>query len=70
MSARAFVDTNVNVRRKAARPLSGRDARNLVRDYLAWEVAANAAALERLYSQDLSHGQRYGGVEVVNPLAS
>ncbi len=31
--------------------------------------AANAAAVETLYSEDLSHGQRYGAVELVNPFA-
>ena len=30
--------------------------------------AANAAAVSVLYSEDLSHGQTYGTVEVVNPL--
>ncbi len=30
--------------------------------------AANAAAAAVLYSEDLSHGQTYGTVEVVNPL--
>lgn len=31
--------------------------------------AANAAAVDVLYSEDLSHGQRYGAVELVNPFA-
>lgn len=30
--------------------------------------AANTAAVDTLYSEDLSHGQTYGMVEVVNPL--
>ena len=30
--------------------------------------AAQAANAEVLYSEDLSHGQRYGSVELVNPL--
>jgi len=30
--------------------------------------AANAAAADALYSEDLSHGQIYGTVEVINPL--
>lgn len=30
--------------------------------------AANAAAVAVLYSEDLSHGQTYGAVEVINPL--
>lgn len=31
--------------------------------------AANAADVDVLYSEDLSHGQRYGAVELVNPFA-
>ena len=31
--------------------------------------AANAAGVERLYSEDLNHGQRYGSVVAVNPFA-
>ena len=86
----------MNVRRKAARPVPSDDARELVRDYLAWEVivndggsilaaleierrhalsfwdalivqAASSAGLETLYSEDLGHGQHYGGVQVINP---
>jgi predicted nucleic acid-binding protein len=30
--------------------------------------AANAAAVSTLFSEDLSHGQTYGMVEVINPL--
>lgn len=32
--------------------------------------AASTAAVDILYSEDLSHGQRYGGVELVDPFAS
>jgi len=32
--------------------------------------AAESAACEVLYSEDLSHGQEYGGVLVVNPFLS
>ena len=31
--------------------------------------AAESAGLETLYSEDLSHGQHYRGVEVINPFA-
>lgn len=31
--------------------------------------AAQAAGVDRLYSEDLSHGQRYGALELVNPFA-
>jgi predicted nucleic acid-binding protein len=32
--------------------------------------AAESAGCEVLYSEDLSHGQEYGGVLVVNPFLS
>lgn len=32
--------------------------------------AASTAAVSTLYSEDLSHGQSYGGVEVVNPFVA
>ena len=31
--------------------------------------AANRAGVDRLYSEDLNHGQQYGTVEVTNPFA-
>jgi predicted nucleic acid-binding protein len=83
--------------RKARHPLSPSDARQIVADYLRWEIVVNtgdsvleATALEErfrlsfwdalivqaaagsgaeiLYSEDLSHGQVYGPVRVLNPL--
>lgn len=83
--------------RKARQPLPASDARQIVADYLRWEIVVNtgesvleAAALEEryrlsfwdalivqaaavsgaevLYSEDLSHGQVYGAVRVLNPL--
>jgi predicted nucleic acid-binding protein len=83
--------------RKARHFLSTSDARQIVADYLRWEVIVNtgesvmeAAELEEryglsfwdalivqaaatsgaetLYSEDLSHGQLYGAVRVLNPL--
>jgi predicted nucleic acid-binding protein len=32
--------------------------------------AANRAGVNRVYSEDLNHGQRYGAVTVVNPFLS
>ena len=87
----------VNLRRKAARPLDTKATREIVTDYLTWEVvvnggdsilgalelaerfrisfwdalvihAAQASGAEVLYSEDLSAGQQYGGLRVVNPL--
>ena len=88
----------VNLRRKAGRPLALKATRDLIADYLSWQVivntgesilealefedryqisfwdalvvqAAQASGAEVLYSEDLSDGQTYGAVRVVNPLA-
>ncbi|MGB2715417.1 MAG: PIN domain-containing protein [Vicinamibacterales bacterium] len=90
-------ELTVNLRRKAGRPLDARATREIVADYLTWQVvvnggesildaldleeryqisfwdalvlhAAHASGAEVLYSEDLSHGQTYGSVRVVNPL--
>ena len=87
----------VNLRRKAKRPLDVRQVREIVTDYLAWDVvaisgesilealeiegrfqisfrgalilqAAESSGARILYSEDLSSGQSYGAVRVVNPL--
>lgn len=83
--------------RKARHPLPTSDARQIVADYLRWEIvvntgesvveateleeryqlsfwdalivhAAGVSGAETLYSEDLSHGQVYGAVRVLNPL--
>jgi len=97
LSTQVLQELAVNVRRKAARPLTPEETRDLVSDYLSWEIIVNTAdsvveALELesryrisfwdamivhgaqvagagvLYSEDLSDGQAYGSVRVVNPL--
>jgi predicted nucleic acid-binding protein len=97
VSTQVLQELSVNVRKKAARPLSLEATRELVSDYLAWHVvvndgdavlaaldlekryrvsfwdaliihAAQVAGVDVLYSEDLSDGQRYGDVRVVNPL--
>ncbi len=97
VSTQVLQELVVNLRRKAARPLDPAAARDVVVDYLAWQVVVNtgesilhALDLEQryhisfwdalivhaadvsgasvLYSEDLSSGQRYGAVTVVNPL--
>lgn len=84
--------------RKARHPLPAAEARQVLADYLRWEIvvntgesvleateleeryrlsfwdaliiqAAGTSGAEVLYSEDLSHGQAYGSVRVVNPLA-
>ena len=83
--------------RKARKPMPAAEARQVVADYLRWEVvvnngdsvveaaeletryrisfwdalivqAASTSGVEILYSEDLSAGQAYGSVRVVNPL--
>jgi len=85
--------------RKARHPLAAAEARQVVADYLRWEIVVNtgesvleaaeledryrlsfwdaliiqaaaASGVEVVYSEDLSHGQAYGTVRVVNPFAA
>ena len=97
LSTQVLQELCVNLRRKVAHPLASKEIRNLIEDYLSWEIvintpqaivaalgiearykvsywdalilhAAESCGAAVLYSEDLSHGQRYGGVEVVDPL--
>lgn len=96
VSTQVLQEFCVNLRRKAGRPVSLKAAREIVADYLAWNVvtntgesildaleleerygvsfwdalviqAAEASGAEVLYSEDLSDGQKYRSVRVVNP---
>jgi len=98
VSTQVLQELCVNLRRKAGRPIDLKTAREIITDYLAWNVYVNtgesileALELEKrhrisfwdalilqaaaasgaavLYSEDLSEGQIYGAVRVVNPLA-
>lgn len=98
VSTQILQELCVSMRRKAARPVDLKTAREIVTDYLAWDVhvntggsilealeleeryrisfwdalviqAAQASGAAVLYSEDLSDGQMYGAVRVVNPLA-
>lgn len=98
VSTQVLQELCVNLRRKAGRPLELKATRDLIADYLSWQVmvntgesilealeledryrisfwdalviqAAQASGAEVLYSEDLSDGQTYGSVRVVNPLA-
>lgn len=82
---------------EARQPLDAKATRDIVADYLSWQVvinggdailealateeryqisfwdalviqAANASGAKVLYSEDLSDGQMYGSVRVVNPV--
>jgi predicted nucleic acid-binding protein len=99
VSTQVLQELCVNLRRKAGRPLDIKATRELITDYLSWQVVVNgeesileALDLEErhqlsfwdalviqaaqssgtaiLYSEDLSDGQVYGGVRVVNPLVA
>ena len=97
VSTQVLQELSINLRRKASRPLDAKATRDIVADYLTWQVivnggesileaidlearyqisfwdaliiqAAQASGAEVLYSEDLSDGQTYGFVRVVNPL--
>ena len=97
LSTQVLQELCVNLRRKAVKPLTIEETRNLIQDYSDWEIVVNTHisviealtietrfqisfwdalivhAAERagaaiLYSEDLSDGQTYGSVRVVNPL--
>jgi predicted nucleic acid-binding protein len=99
VSTQILQELCVNLRRKAARPVDLKTAREIVTDYLSWEVvvntgesvlealdleerhgisfwdalviqAAQASGAAVLYSEDLSDGQMYGPVRVINPLVN
>jgi predicted nucleic acid-binding protein len=97
VSTQVLQELAVNLRKNVRRPLDIKTTRDIVADYLAWQVivngsdsileaieleeryqisfwdalivqAAQASGAEILYSEDLSDGQAYGSVRVVNPL--
>lgn len=98
LSTQVLQELAVNLRRKTGRPVDLKGTREIVADYLVWQVVVNGAEsiLETidlqgryqlsfwdaliiqaaqtsgagvLYSEDLSAGQEFGSVRVVNPLA-
>ena len=97
VSTQVLQELAVNLRRKAGRPLDVKATREIVSDYLTWQVivnggesileamdlesryqisfwdamviqAAQLSGADVLYSEDLSDGQKYGSVQVINPL--
>lgn len=99
VSTQVLQELAVNLRKRARPPLGSKATREIVSDYLTWQVvvnggesilealdlearyhisfwdalvvqAAQASGAEVLYSEDLSDGQTYGSVRVVNPLQS
>lgn len=98
LSTQVLQEAWVNLRKKAARPVSRDEALALIEDYGRWEVvvntnesiveairleerfglsfwdalivqAAQSAGVGTLYSEDLSAGQRFGTVRVIDPFA-
>lgn len=96
VSTQVLQELAVNLRKKARRPLDAKATREVVADYLTWQVvvnggdsilealdlearyqisfwdalviqAAHASGTDVVYSEDLSPGQSYGSVRVVNP---
>jgi predicted nucleic acid-binding protein len=97
VSTQVLQELAINLRRKAGRPLDAKATREVVADYLTWQVvvnggesildaldlearfrisfwdalvvqAAQVSDAQILYSEDLSDGQAYGSVRVINPL--
>lgn len=97
VSTQVLQELAVNLRRKAKNSLDANATRDVVSDYLVWQVvvnggdailealgleeryqisfwdalvvqAAQVSGAEILYSEDLSDGQTYGTVRVINPL--
>lgn len=96
ISTQVLQELAVNLQRKAAKPLDAMATRDIVADYLTWQIvvnggdsilgalelepryqisfrdalvvhAAQSAGTQALYSEDLSDGQLYGPVRVINP---
>ena len=96
VSTQVLQELAVNLRRKAKKPLDAKATRDVVSDYLTWQVvvnggdsilealdleakyqisfwdalivqAAHVSGAEVVYSEDLSDGQAYGAVRVINP---
>jgi predicted nucleic acid-binding protein len=98
VSTQVLQELAVNLRRKTAKPLDAKATREVVADYLTWQVvvnrgesilealdleeryqisfwdalvvhAAQSAGTKVLYSEDLSDGQHYGPLRVINPFS-
>ena len=97
LSTQVLQEFAISLRRKISPPLSTRETREWITQYMRWEVvvntsrsvlnaleieeryqisfwdalivqAAESVGAETLYTEDLSDGQSYGTVRVVNPL--
>lgn len=97
LSTQVLQEFAFSLRKRISPPLSARETREWITQYMRWEVvvnmsrsvlnaleieeryqisfwdalivqAAESARAETLYTEDLSDGQSYGAVRVVNPL--
>jgi predicted nucleic acid-binding protein len=96
LSTQVLQELCINLRRRIARPLPVEEVRQIIQDYLSWEIintpasilqaleievryqtsfwdalilqAAESSGAAVLYSEDLATGQKYGVVQVTNPL--
>ncbi len=97
LSTQVLQDLCINLRRKIAHPLPVEEIRQILQDYISWEIvintpdsilraleievryqisfwdalilqAAESSGATVIYSEDLSTGQKYGPIQVVNPL--
>ena len=97
LSTQVLQEICINLRRKIARPLPVEEIRQVIQDYLSWEIivntpasvlqaleiearyqtsfwdalilqAAESSGATVLYSEDLAAGQKYGSIQVINPL--
>jgi predicted nucleic acid-binding protein len=99
LSTQILQELCINLRRKMARPLPTDEVRQIVQDYMNWEIvvngpgtvvgameiemrykisfwdalvvhAAESSGAGILYSEDLASRQKYGSIDVVNPLVN
>jgi len=97
LSTQVLQELCINLRRKTNPPLPVDETRQLIQDYLSWEIfvntsesaihaldievryklsfwdaliiyAAESSGAAVLYSEDMSDGQTYGSIRIVNPL--
>jgi predicted nucleic acid-binding protein len=97
VSTQILQELTVNLRKRVRRPLDGKATREIIADYLTWQVivnggesileaidlearyrisfwdalvlqAAHVSGAVVIFSEDLSDGQTYGSVQVINPL--
>jgi predicted nucleic acid-binding protein len=64
ISTQVLQELYVTLTRKVVSPVTRNITRRIIRIYLAWELAVNAAVI---LTEDLNHGQNIEGIRVLNP---